>query len=55
MMLCASGSGVSAPKFICLGTMNFGALTPEPDAHHIMDRALDHGINFFDTANRYGG
>src|SRR3954468_11264500 len=40
---------------ICLGTMNFGALTPEPDAHHIMDRALDHGINFFDTANRYGG
>ncbi len=40
---------------ICLGTMNFGALTTEPDAHHIMDRALDHGINFFDTANRYGG
>jgi aryl-alcohol dehydrogenase-like predicted oxidoreductase len=40
---------------ICLGTMNFGSLTAEPDAHHIMDRALDHGINFFDTANRYGG
>jgi aryl-alcohol dehydrogenase-like predicted oxidoreductase len=40
---------------ICLGTMNFGPLTTEPDAHHIMDRALDHGINFFDTANRYGG
>ena len=40
---------------ICLGTMNFGPLTPEPDAHHIMDRALDHGINFFDTADRYGG
>jgi aryl-alcohol dehydrogenase-like predicted oxidoreductase len=40
---------------ICLGTMNFGPLTAEPDAHHIMDRALEHGINFFDTANRYGG
>jgi aryl-alcohol dehydrogenase-like predicted oxidoreductase len=40
---------------ICLGTMNFGPLTTETDAHHIMDRALDHGINFFDTANRYGG
>jgi aryl-alcohol dehydrogenase-like predicted oxidoreductase len=40
---------------ICLGTMNFGPLTTEADAHHIMDRALDHGINFFDTANRYGG
>ena len=40
---------------ICLGTMNFGPLTTEADAHHIMDRALEHGINFFDTANRYGG
>ena len=40
---------------ICLGTMNFGPLTTEPDSYEIMDRALDHGINFFDTANRYGG
>ena len=40
---------------LCLGTMNFGPQTPEPDAHIIMDRALDLGINFFDTANRYGG
>jgi aryl-alcohol dehydrogenase-like predicted oxidoreductase len=40
---------------ICLGTMNFGPLTTEPDSFEIMDRALDHGINFFDTANRYGG
>ncbi|HWS48270.1 MAG TPA: aldo/keto reductase [Acidimicrobiia bacterium] len=40
---------------LCLGTMNFGPLTTEPDAHAIMDRALEHGINFFDTANRYGG
>jgi aryl-alcohol dehydrogenase-like predicted oxidoreductase len=40
---------------LCLGTMNFGPQTPEPDSHRIMDRALELGINFFDTANRYGG
>ena len=39
---------------LCLGTMNFGPLTAESDAHAIMDRALEHGINFFDTANVYG-
>ncbi len=40
---------------ICLGTMNFGPLTSEDDSHAIMDAAHDAGINFFDTANRYGG
>ncbi len=40
---------------ICLGTMNFGHYTPESDAHAIMDSAHELGINFFDTANRYGG
>src|SRR4051794_20145343 len=40
---------------LCLGTMNFGPRTSEPDAFAIMDRALDVGINFFDTANVYGG
>ena len=35
--------------------MNFGPLTNEDDSRAIMDRALEHGINFFDTANRYGG
>ena len=39
---------------ICLGTMNFGPHTEEPDAHRIMDHALEVGINFFDTANVYG-
>jgi len=39
---------------LCLGTMNFGAQTPEPDAHLLMDGALEAGINFFDTANVYG-
>jgi aryl-alcohol dehydrogenase-like predicted oxidoreductase len=39
---------------ICLGTMNFGPETEEADAHRIMDRAVEAGINFFDTANVYG-
>ena len=39
---------------LCLGTMNFGPHTTEPDSFKIMDRALDLGINFFDTANVYG-
>lgn len=39
---------------LCLGTMNFGPLTTELVSHRIMDRALEHGINFFDTANVYG-
>ena len=40
---------------LCLGTMNFGGYTTQDDAFVIMDRALDEGVNFFDTANRYGG
>jgi len=40
---------------LCLGTMNFGPETSEADSFSIMDRALEHGINFFDTANVYGG
>ncbi|HEY6623570.1 MAG TPA: aldo/keto reductase [Acidimicrobiales bacterium] len=39
---------------LCLGTMNFGPETEEPDALAIMDRAHDLGINFFDSANVYG-
>ena len=42
---------------LCLGTMNFGWDLPdtsEQDAFAIMDRALDHGVNFFDTADVYG-
>ncbi|HVU11097.1 MAG TPA: aldo/keto reductase [Phototrophicaceae bacterium] len=39
---------------VCLGTMNFGPFTTEPDSYAIMDRALEQGINFFDTANVYG-
>lgn len=40
---------------LCLGTMNFGPQTSEADSFEIMDTALGAGINFFDTANRYGG
>ncbi|MFT5423522.1 MAG: aryl-alcohol dehydrogenase-like predicted oxidoreductase [Phycisphaerales bacterium] len=39
---------------LCLGTMNFGWGTTEPDSHAIMDEALNLGINFFDTADMYG-
>jgi len=39
---------------LCLGTMNFGPQTSQEDSWSIMDRALDQGINFFDTANVYG-
>lgn len=39
---------------LCLGTMNFGWKAGEEDSHRIMDRALDLGINFFDTADVYG-
>jgi aryl-alcohol dehydrogenase-like predicted oxidoreductase len=46
-------SGLSVSR-LCLGTMNFGPETSEADSHSIMDRALEHGINFFDTANVYG-
>ncbi len=46
-------SGLRVSRLV-LGTMNFGPQTEEPDSHKIMDRALEHGINFFDTANVYG-
>ena len=46
-------TGLSVSR-LCLGTMNFGPETTEDDSHAIMDRALDVGINFFDTANVYG-
>jgi aryl-alcohol dehydrogenase-like predicted oxidoreductase len=39
---------------LCLGTMNFGWHTSQEDSFKIMDRALELGINFFDTADVYG-
>ena len=38
---------------LCLGTMNFGGPTPEDESIRMIDRALDAGINFIDTANSY--
>ncbi|MCF8260983.1 MAG: aldo/keto reductase [Melioribacteraceae bacterium] len=46
-------SGVKVSQ-LCLGTMNFGPYTTEEDSHKIMNKALELGINFFDTANVYG-
>lgn len=46
-------SGLSVSRLL-LGTMNFGMPTSEQDSHAIMDRAHEHGINFFDTADVYG-
>ena len=39
---------------LCLGTVNIGTLTSEKESFALMDRALEHGINFFDTADIYG-
>src|SRR3989339_489753 len=47
-------SGLKVSR-LCLGTMNFGPYTTEADSFKIMNRALELGINFFDTANVYGG
>ena len=38
---------------LCLGCMNFGAPTQEKESIQIIDKALDAGINFIDTANVY--
>jgi aryl-alcohol dehydrogenase-like predicted oxidoreductase len=46
-------SGLEVSR-LCLGTMNFGSLTPPEEAHAIMDYAHELGMNFFDTANTYG-
>ena len=46
-------TGLQVSRF-CLGTMNFGPAASEADSFAIMDRALELGINFFDTANVYG-
>lgn len=38
---------------ICLGTMTWGTQNTEAEAHQQMDYALEHGVNFFDTAELY--
>ena len=46
-------TGLQVSRF-CLGTMNFGPFASEAESFAIMDKALELGINFFDTANVYG-
>lgn len=38
---------------ICLGTMTFGEQVTQAEAHAILDRALERGVNFIDTAEMY--
>jgi aryl-alcohol dehydrogenase-like predicted oxidoreductase len=38
---------------ICLGTMTFGEQVDEATAHDILDRSLERGVNFVDTAEMY--
>ena len=38
---------------ICLGTMTFGEQVTEADAHAILDRSFERGVNFIDTAEMY--
>jgi len=47
-------SGLRVGRLV-LGTMNFGPVASEADSFAIMDKALEVGINCFDTANIYGG
>ncbi len=45
-------TGIQVSKF-CLGCMTFGAATSPDDSYAIIDRALEAGLNFLDTANVY--
>jgi aryl-alcohol dehydrogenase-like predicted oxidoreductase len=45
-------SGVKVSE-LCLGTMYFGSKVDEVGAKKIVQRAVDRGINFIDTANVY--
>ena len=38
---------------ICLGTMTFGEQVTEKEAHSILDRSQELGVNFLDTAEMY--
>ena len=49
-----SKTGLNVSR-LCFGTMTFGGQTDEPASVHMVERCLDAGINFFDTANVYTG
>jgi len=39
---------------LCLGCMDFAERLDEAEAQRVLDTALDHGVNFLDTADAYG-
>lgn len=45
-------TGIEVSEY-CLGTMTYGTQTPEDDAHEQIDRSLDAGLDFLDTAEMY--
>jgi len=45
-------SAIAVPP-ICLGTMTFGEQVNEADAHSILDRSIERGVNFLDAAEMY--
>jgi len=47
------GRSAIAVSPICMGTMTFGSSCDEAMAFRILDKSLDAGINFFDTAENY--
>jgi aryl-alcohol dehydrogenase-like predicted oxidoreductase len=47
------GSSTLQVTPICLGTMTFGEQVAQPQAHAILDRAVERGVNFLDTAEMY--
>lgn len=49
------GRSAMTVSTICLGTMHFGPKATEEESHAILDKALEMGITFIDTANVYGG
>jgi len=49
-----SKTGLNVSR-LCFGTMTFGGQTDEQASVHMVERCLDAGINFFDTANVYTG
>jgi len=46
------GADLDIPYAVC-GTMMFGKRADEAESLRIVDAALDHGMNFFDTADMY--
>ncbi|MGI8912725.1 MAG: aldo/keto reductase [Chloroflexota bacterium] len=47
------GSSGAKVSVVCLGAMNFGGATDEAEGARIIQRAMDAGVNFIDTANVY--